>query len=1017
MNLSLLFIQRKIATSLLAIGLAVAGFLAFNTLPLSSLPSIDFLTINVTAQMPGASPENMASSITSPLEYYLGHVAGITQMTSNSTTGSARIILQFALTRNINGAAGDVQAAIDAARAKLPSNLPSLPTYRKVNPADSPILVLALTSDKFSVGKLYDYASTILAQKVSQMSGVGQVNVGGSSLPGIRVELKPYALSNYGIDLTEVATTISQANVNQPLGVIDINADSSSIIGTQDQLFQASDYESLIIKYVNNAAIRIKDVGDVLESVEDVRNGGYFNAKPGVFIVIFKEPGANIINTVDNIMATMPTLKASIPSGINLDVAVDRTQTIRVSLHDVEVTLIVAMILVVLVVYLFLNNKPAMLIPAVAVPLSILGTFCIMQFLGFSLNNISFMALIISTGFVVDDAVVVLENIMRHMEKGVTTLNAAISGAAEVCFTVVSMSISLIAVFIPILLMGGLVGRLFREFAVTLSVAILVSMVVSLTVTPMMCAIFLKSGVKEQTSKILWFFDKMRDYYAKSLHWSLERSKLMIFITIMVFVLNIVLCIVVPKGFFPQQDTGQINGVIQIDQSLSFQGLHKKLREIINIIKTNPAIDNALGIVGGPNNSTPGTLYINLKPLDQRKKSVYVILDELRADLAKVTGASAYLQATQDLVVGARTSNGQFQYTLLGSDIDSLNYWSQKIQAAIKTIPGIIDVSSDAQNQGLQMMVTIDYDTAARLGITPSQIDKVLYDAFGQAQVSTMYKAMNQYHVVMEVAPKYWQNPETLNQIYIVPSSGEAVPLSAIASFKPQSALLAVNHQGTSASVTISFNLLPIMALSEAVNAVNDQAVAIGMPADINASFQGTAQAFQSSLASEPLLILAAILAVYIVLGILYESYIHPITILSTLPSAGVGALLALYLSHTDLDVIAFIGIILLVGIVKKNAIMMVDFALERIRTEGKTPKEAIYAAAVLRFRPIMMTSLAAMLGAIPLILANGLGSELRRPLGITIFGGLLLSQLITLYTTPVIYLVMAKFTRKNNHG
>ena len=915
--------------------------------------------------------------------------------------------MQFDLSRDIDGAARDVQAAINAANSQLPANLPILPTYRKVNPSDSPILVLALTSDTLSPGEMYDTASTILQQKLSAVDGVGQVFVSGSSLPAVRIELNPTTLNSYGIGLPEVASAIAAANVNHPKGHISLDSASTSDIMMNDQMFRVHDYESLIIRYQNNSPVRISDVGSVHKAVEDVRNAGLFNEKPGVFLVVYKQPSANVIETVDKITATFPQLKAAIPAELNMVIAVDRTKTIRVSLHDVELTLIISMLLVIFVTYLFLGNIRAMLIPGISVPLSLLGTFCCMKLLGYSLDNISFMALIISTGFVVDDAVVVLENVSRHLEAGEKPIQAAIAGAKEVSFTVVSMSLSLIAVFIPILLMGGLVGRLFREFSVTLAVAILISLVISLTVTPMMCSRILRPNQTTTSNRLQQSIEHLQGYYQKSLDWSLHHVKLMLCVAFLMIVLNVLLFIVIPKGFFPQQDTGQINGMIQTDQNLSFQALNKKLHALVRIVRADPSVQDVTGIIGGASSTSPGSMYITLKPLAERHASADQIINRLRGKLTKITGATLYLQAAQDLQVGGRQASAQFQYTLFGDDLLQLNRYAIKAIKEISQLPGIVDVNSDQRDQGLQVYVTIDHDAAYRLGITTQQIDATLYNAFGQSQVSTMFTPMNQYHVVMEVAPKYWQRPETLDQIYVQSSTGAEVPLSAIATFTPKATLLSVNHQDLSPSVTISFNLLPGIALNDAVNNVTAAIEHMRLPTQIHGAFQGTAQVFQSSLASEPWLILTALLAVYIVLGMLYESLIHPITILSTLPSAGVGALLALLFTGTDMSIIALIGIILLIGIVKKNAIMMIDFALHIERTENKSPREAIYAAALLRFRPIMMTTLAAMLGALPLILGVGLGAELRRPLGIAIFGGLFVSQLLTLYTTPVIYLSM----------
>ena len=1006
MNISYPFIRRPIATTLLAFGLALAGVIAFNLLPIAPLPQVDFPTITVTSSMPGANPETMATSIASPLERQLGRISGITQMTSTSTLGVARITLQFDLSRDIDGAARDVQAAINAALSQLPPNLPSNPTYRKINPADSPVIILALTSDKYTKGQMYDVASSILQQKLSQIRGVGQVIITGSSLPAVRVELNPIALNNYGISLPMVAEAIKTANVNEPKGQASLDSSSSDILAN-DQLFKASDFAPLIISYQHNSPVRLSDVGEIVESVEDVRNAGFSNGKPSVLLVVFKQPGANVIKTADQVVATLPQLRASIPSAIDLNVALDRTKTIRASLIDVEITLLIAMSLVILVTYCFLGNLRAMLIPGIAVPLSLLGTFSIMKLLGYSLDNLSLMALTIATGFVVDDAVVMLENISRHLEMGKTHLYAAISGAKEVGFTVISMSLSLIAVFIPILLMGGLVGRLFREFAVTLSIAILMSMVISLTVTPMMCSLMLQDIKKKKSNIFLNFVERMRGHYKQKLHWSLNHPKLMLYSTLVVLVLNIILYILVPKGFFPQQDIGQLSGIIQPDQNMSFQGAQEILKDYLRIIREDPNVKDVIGFMGGNNSTSPGTVYITLKPLSERTLSADELVNRLRSKLAVVSGAVIYLQASQDLTIGARQGNAQFQYTLSGDNLQQLQTWGTQVKNKLAQIKGITDMNSDQRHHGLQVYIDIDRDTASRFGITAKQIDTTLYHAFGQSQVSTMYTSMNQYHVVMEVAPNYWQRPETLDEMYIISPKGEKVPLSAFASFKTSSTFLSVNHQGQAPSVTLSFNLRPGTSLDAAVSRITSTVADMSLPAGIQKTFQGTAQAFQNSLATQPYLILAALLAVYIVLGMLYESLIHPITILSTLPSAGLGALLALMLSHTDLSIIALIGIILLIGIVKKNAIMMIDFALNLEKNHHTSPRDAIYEAAILRFRPIMMTTMAAMLGALPLVFGMGLGAELRRPLGISIVGGLVVSQLLTLFTTPVIYLAM----------
>jgi multidrug efflux pump len=1009
MNLSGPFIKRPKATTLLALGLALAGVVAFNLLPVSPLPQVEFPTISVQGSLPGGSPENMATSIATPLERQLGRIAGVTEMTSASSLGQTRITLQFDLNRNIDGAARDVQAAIAAARTNLPANLPSNPTYRKVNPADAPVLILALTSNNYSTGQMYDAASTILAQKLSQAQGVGQVIVGGSSLPGVRVELNPTTLNRYGIGLNEVAAVLAASNANLAKGAL-VHDGMTSEITTTDQIFKAYQYKPLIVAYRNGNPVMLSDVSDVIDSVEDLRNAGLANGKPSVVIVIFKQPGANVIQTVDYIRSIIPELKASIPADMNMQVVMDRTTTIRASLHDVEVTLIIAMLLVILVVYVFLGNMRSMIIPGVAVPLSLLGTFAVMSLLGYSLDNLSLMALTISTGFVVDDAVVVLENITRHLEMNKHPMRAALDGTKEVGFTVLSMSTSLIAVFIPILLMGGIVGRLFREFSVTLSVAILMSLIVSLTVTPMMCAWMLRREDKTHPEKInryTRFIDNTKLRYESSLAWVLDRPALMLIGTLLAIALTVILFIVVPKGFFPQQDTGRVSCSIQAEQDISFQAMKGKLIAFDDIIRHDPAVDTVVGFLGG-GVGNQGSMFISLKPQSGRSQIDQVIA-RLRKKLAIVPGATLYMQAAQDLVIGGRQGNAQFQYTLSSDNIQDLYLWSPKIMAHLAKLPGIADINSDQRDRGLQEYVTVDHDTAMRFGITPQLADQVLYDAFGQNQVSVMYTALNQYHVVMEVAPRYWQSPQILKEIYVKSPAGNMVPLSAFASFAPSTTLLSVNHQGLAPATTLSFNLLPNYPLGDAVSMVGTTVDQMVLPPGLHGQFQGSAQAFQASLASEPYLVLVALLAVYIVLGILYESIINPITILSTLPSAGVGALLALLLTHTDLSIIALIGIILLIGIVKKNAIMMIDFALHIERTENKSPRDAIYMAAVLRFRPIMMTTMAAMLGAVPLAIGLGVGAELRQPLGIAIIGGLLVSQVMTLYSTPVIYLSFDK--------
>lgn len=1006
MNISALCIHRPIATSLLAIGLAVAGIVAFNQLPVSSLPQVDFPTIQVSANLPGADPAVMASSVATPLEKQLSRIAGITEMTSASSLGSTKITVQFDLSRDINGAARDVQAALNAAQSQLPSNLPANPLYRKVNPADAPILILALTSDVYTPGQMYDVASTTLEQKISQVEGVGQVDVRGSSLPAVRVELNLPQVNHYGINLSSLGAILSENNPLLPVGHLSDNH-TQYTLQVNDQLSRAEQYAPLIVSYHAGRSVKLSDIAVVSNSVENRNFTGWSNGKRAVLLVVFKEPGANVIQTVDHIKQLLPNLKASIPAAMKMETVLDRTLTIRSSLHDVELTLLIAMGLVILVTYFFLKNTRAMLIAGVAVPLSLLGTFCVMYLGGFSLDNLSLMALTISTGFVIDDAVVMLENISRHIEVGIKPLEAALTGAREVGFTIVSMSLSLIAVFIPILLMGGIVGRLLREFSLTLSTAILISMLVSLTVTPMLCAKLLKPSpsCERKTN----FFSGLYSYYACSLQKALIHPRKIILALLGAIVLNIILYIVIPKGFFPPQDTGQITGSIQADQDISFQAMQKKFKAIIDIVKSDSAVGSVVGIING-SSANAGSVYIALKPLKQRNISSDGVINRLRSKLSVVSGIKLYMQSAQDLRIGGRQGNSQFQYTFSAENLEELKLWIPRIINRLMALPGIADVNSDLLNHGLQEFIHIDRDTAARLGVTPLQIDQTLYSAFGQVQVSTIYSPHNQYHVVMEAQAPFRETPAVLESLYTVSSTDQSVPLAAMANFYPQSSLLSVNHHGLAPSSTLSFNLLPKIALGDAVRAVEKTVQSLHLPADLHGSFKGTAQAFQESLSNEPYLILAALVAVYIILGILYESFIHPVTILSTLPSAGVGALLALLITQTDLSVIALIGIILLIGIVKKNAIMMIDFALLLKRTSPKSSREAIYEAALLRVRPIMMTSCAALLGALPLVLNRGLGAELRQPLGIAIIGGLLLSQLLTLYTTPIIYLKLDSF-------
>jgi len=1004
------FVRRPVATSLLTAALALAGILGFHVLPVAPLPQVEFPTISVNAALPGASPETMASAVAMPLERQFSRIAGVTEMTSQSTLGSTSVTLQFDLSRNIDAAARDVQGAINAARGQLPTNLPSNPTYRKVNPASAPIAILSLTSDLVDEARMYDAASSILQQKLSQVEGVGQVTVGGSALPAVRVELNPTALNHYGVSMDQVANTLAAANANRPKGEISEGAQRWQITAT-DQLLKAEEYRPLILSYQNGAAIRLSDVGEVEDSVENLRNAGIAKGKPAVLVILFAQPGANIIETVDRVKVLLPQLQASIPAAIRLSVVMDRTLTIRASIHHVELTLLISISLVILVVFVFLRDVRATLVPSVVVPLSLVGTFGAMALLGYSLDNLSLMALTISTGFVVDDAIVVIENIARYLERGDSPVTAALRGAREIGFTVLSMSLSLVAVFIPILLMSGIVGRLFREFAVTLSIAILVSLVVSLTTTPMMCAKLLRREHGRRHGRLYRaserVFDRVLAGYASSLRWVLRHSLPTLAVALLTVCVNVYLYVIVPKGFFPEEDTGRLSGGIQGAQDVSFQAIEKKLSEFVDILQQDPAVDTAVGFTGGQGTTNTGRVFVALKPMEERDATAGEVIGRLRGKLAKVPGATLFLQSVQDIRVGGRFGNAAYQYTLQGDDLKELNDWSQKMLAELRKLTILTDVNTDQQDAGLEASLVIDRDTAARLGVSTQAIDSALYDAFGQRQVSTMYTRLNQYHVVMEVGPRFWQNPSSLKDIYVRSTTGAMVPLSMLAHYEPSQTTLAVNHQGQFPAVTLSFNLATGIALGQAVDAIDAVARRMGLPATIHPKFQGTAQAFQSSLANEPVLILAALVAVYIVLGILYESYIHPITILSTLPSAGVGAILALLLCGMDLSVMALIGIILLIGIVKKNAIMMIDFALEVERSERKPPEQAIYEACLLRFRPIMMTTMAALLGALPLALGTGTGSEARRPLGITIVGGLMLSQLLTLYTTPVVYLYL----------
>jgi multidrug efflux pump len=1079
-NPSAPFINRPVATSLLTIGIVLTGFFAYLKLPVAPLPKVDFPTIVVQAQMPGASPAIMATTVATPLERHLGVIADVTEMTSQSTVGLARIVLQFGLSRNIDGAARDVQAAINAARGDLPTSLRQNPIYRKANPADAPMVILAMTSDSLTPGQIYDTAATVVQQALSQIDGIGQVVISGSSLPAVRVELNPLALFKYGIGLEDVRAALAAANAYSPKGAVE-DGDRRLQIYTNDQANHAADYRPLIVAYRNGAAVALSEVAEVMDSVENLRNQGLANGKPAVLVILYRQPGANIIDTVDRVKAVLPHMRASIPSAINVELAIDRTTTIRTSLHDVERTLVIAIGLVILVVFLFLRSARATLIPSVVVPVSLIGTLGAMYLLGYSLDNISLMALTISTGFVVDDAIVVLENITRHLEAGMPRLQAALEGAREVGFTVLSMSLSLVAVFVPILLMGGIIGRLFREFAMTLSVAIMISLVLSVTTTPMMCAYLIQLRPKYQQGQLYRAgeraFTTVLNLYDRSLRRALHRPAQVMLILLATLCFNLYLFMIVPKGFFPQQDTGNMIGGILGDQSISFQSMQQKLSWFVEILRADPAVETVVGFTGGGQTNS-GFVFVQLKPLSERKLSVQRVMRQLRDKLGQVAGAQLYLQPVADIRVGGggRRGNSEYQYTLQSDDANEIYDWASKVEAALQRLTVLTDVNVDQQQKGLETTLIIDRATAMRLGLSVSQIDNTLYDAFGQRQVSVIYAAQNQYHVVMEVAPEFWQDPEMLNQIYISTSGGavsgtqstqplagtvlakvpannssaaaaataqiagnparnvannalsntarsatstgsavstvheKMVPLSAFAHFGPGNTPLAVNHQNLFVASTISFNLAPGVSLGEATTAIEDTMRRLGVPASIHANFQGTARIFQESLGNEPILIAAALLAVYIVLGVLYESYVHPITILSTLPSAGVGAVLALIATNTEFSIMALIGVILLIGIVKKNAIMMIDFALDAERSDGLSSREAIYQACLKRFRPIMMTTLAAMFGAVPLAIGFGEGAELRRPLGISIVGGLIVSQLLTLYTVPVIYLYLDRF-------
>jgi len=1014
-NISEPFIRRPVATTLLAAAILLAGGAAYTQLPVAPLPRVDFPTINVGAGLPGASPETMASAVATPLERRFGRIAGLAEMTSTSTLGQTSLTLQFDLDRDVDAAARDVQAAINAAAGDLPANLPSRPSYRKVNPADAPILILSVTSPSLPLSQVFDTANTVLAQKIAQVPGVGQVFVGGGQQPAVRVQVDPAALAGLGLGLEDVRTALAGATLDQPKGAI-VGPFQTRTIAANDQLVKAAEYRPLVIAWRNGAPVRLGDVAHVIDATENARVAGWIDGQRAVIMLIRRQPGANIIDVIERVKALLPDLTRSISPAIDVRVAMDRSTTIRASVHDVQVTLVISVALVVLVVFAFLRSARATVIPSVAVPLALVATFGGMWLLGYSLDNLSLMALTISTGFVVDDAIVVTENVSRYVEAGEPPLQAALKGAAQIGFTIVSITVSLLAVFIPLLLMGGIVGRLFREFAVTLSIAIAVSALVSLTLTPMMAARLLRHDAGEAHG---WLhraseraFAAMLRGYDRGLTWVLGHERLMLAATAGAAVLSVYLYWAVPHGLFPQQDTGSVAGISDAPQDISFPAMMERQQLVNQVVMANPAVNHMVSFIGGGTLNT-GNVFIELKPRPPRKLDADQVIGELRPKLARVPGIQLFLQSVQDVRMGGRVGRTQYQYTLQDANLDELNAWAPRMMEKLKTLPELRDVASDQQTQALELTVDVDRDTASRMGITPKAVDAALYDAFGQAQVATLYGAMNQYHVVLEVKPQFQQGPEDLRHLYVPTPGGGQVPLSAIATATAGATSLSVNHQSQFPAVTLSFNLAPGVALGQAVDAVQRAGRQIGLPGGVHASFQGTAQAFLDSLASEKYLVLAALIAVYIVLGVLYESLVHPLTILSTLPSAGVGALLALMLFGTDFSIIALIGVILLIGIVKKNAIMMIDFAIEAERGEGLGTREAIHQACLLRFRPIMMTTMAALLGALPLALGHGAGAELRRPLGITIVGGLLLSQVLTLFTTPVVYLWLDRFTRR----